>query len=159
MKARVIAVCACLAGAALLPAAVPLAALSPVDKLPLAAGERAYAVADGEATVDDGLIRRIAIGKENVIASYKNTGEKPRTPNYTIRLYNRYGLLLGEDTVGSSGLLIMGGPPLIDPGDVATDELAIEWVPLDRVFRKSRLPLPEDWRQAAWVVLSKPKSR
>ena len=145
--------CLCLSGACLVSAAWAAAPMEPIGKLPLSKGESAFVVEGGEATINDGLIKRIAVGNKTVTASYLNSGQEAKRFEYTIRLYNRYGLLLGEDTVGNV-LLILGGVGSIKPGDVATEELTVTWFPLDRVTSKSRIPLPDDWRTVKWVVLS-----
>ena len=125
--------------------------LKSVEALALSDGERSYSVADGEANVNDELIRRFTIGRKSVTASYRNPREKATAPEYTIRLYNAYGLLLGEDTVRSS---MFGSTPYVNPGDVATQDLHIKWLPLDRIFEKAKATLPTDWRTVVWVVIS-----
>ena len=66
------------------------------------------------------------------------------------------GLLLGE---GDAGKAIFGGAGSIEPGDVGTERLHIEWFPLDRMFKKSAVPLPEDWRVVKWVVIKDTNTR
>ena len=82
--------------------------LKSVEALALSDGERSYAVAEGEANVNDELIKRFTIGREKVTVSYRNKRQKATAPQYTIRLYSAYGLLLGEDTVRSG---MFGGAP------------------------------------------------
>jgi len=130
--------------------------LEPVEALPLTGDERAYLVEDGEADISDGLIRRISIGHENVTASYRNRGDKAKRPEYTVRLYNRYGLLLAEDDV-TSGFL--GGVGTIDPGEIEAEELHVDHYPLDRIAAKSGITLPDDWDTVNWVVIADTNTR
>jgi predicted DNA-binding antitoxin AbrB/MazE fold protein len=127
--------------------------LKPLDKLPLEAGEVVFLVQDGEANVNDELIRRIAVGSDKVTASYRNQGTEAKRPRYTIRLYNQHGLLIGENVVGNTSLLFGGVGP-IKPGDVATEDMRVSWLPLDRIVRKSTIALPKDWKTVKWVVIS-----
>jgi len=130
--------------------------MTPLDNLPVAEGEAPYVVEEGEATVNDDLIKRIAVGREKVTATYRNRTDARRQAKYTIELYNEYGLLLGE---GNAGKAIFGGAGSIEPGDVGTERLHIEWFPLDRMFKKSPVPLPEDWRVVKWVVIKDTNTR
>jgi hypothetical protein len=125
-------------------------------RLPLAEGEISYAVEDGEATIDDNLIKRIAVGRERVTATYRNKTLERKRPKYTIEFYNEYGLLLGEDDIG---VAVFGGPGLIAPDDVGSERLFIKWLPLDRLFKKSAIPLPEDWRVVKWIVIRDTNTR
>ena len=128
----------------------------PLDSLPLTKGEASYVVEDGEATVDDDLIKRIGVGRKKVTASYRNRTDERKRAKYTIELYNEYGLLLGEDDAGGA---IFGGAGSIEPGDVGTERLHIEWFPLDRLFEKSAIQLPENWQVVKWVVIKDTNTR
>jgi hypothetical protein len=123
-----------------------------IASLPLAPGEAAFQVKDGEATVNDVLIRRFAIGEKIVTASYHNKSEMKMRPRYTIELYNASGLLVGEDTTGNTSGLF-GGPGYIRPGDVGSEELHVTRYPLDRILSKSHVPLPDGWKTVKWIVL------
>lgn len=126
------------------------AGISEIEKLDLKDNEQAYLLKDGETEIEDNLIRRISVGLNEVTASYRNLGDQSRRPKYAIRLYNSYGLLLGEDSIGEG---IFSGS-YVDPGEVATDELNIEWFPLDRIFEKGNINLPENWKEVKWVVIA-----
>ncbi|MCH5377944.1 MAG: hypothetical protein JJ992_28640 [Planctomycetes bacterium] len=147
---------AAIAGFALISTAVAQDRMVPLDDLPLAEGEFSFVVDEGEATVNDDMIRRIAIGREEVTATYRNRTSERKRAKYTIELYNKYGLLLGEDKAGDT---IFGGTGSIEPGDVGTERFNVKWLPLDRLFKKSSVPLPADWRVAKWVVIKDTNTR
>lgn len=130
--------------------------MQPIESLPLDEGERAFEFIDGEADVNDQLIRRFAIGGRELTASYRNRGEEKLRPKYTARLYNAYGFLLGEDSVGRSTLIISLGNSVgrMEPGEVASEKLRVEWFPLQRIMAKSKVELPDDWNVVKWVVLT-----
>ncbi|MDT8389703.1 MAG: hypothetical protein RRC34_04240 [Lentisphaeria bacterium] len=116
-------------------------------------GAMVFEVKDGEATVNEILIKRFAVGGKTVTASYQNKSELKMRPRYTIELYNPYGMLLGEDTTGNTSGLFGDGPGYIEPGDVGSEELRIKWYPVDRILSKSAIPLPADWQNVKWIVL------
>ena len=145
--------CAWLIGLGIVSSAIGMEEVKPIDKLPLDEGEISFVIEDGEATVNEELIKRISVGRDKVTASYRNKGKAAKRPRYTIRLYNQYGFLLGEDTVGNS-ISFFGGVGNIEPDDVATEDLTIEWLPLDRIMEKSKVRLPDDWQSVKWVVIS-----
>jgi hypothetical protein len=153
-RARLFA--AAISGFSLSCTAVAQERMTPLVNLPVAVGEASYVVEDGEATVNDDLIKRIAVGREKVTATYRNRTDERRRAKYTIELYNEYGLLLGEDDAGNA---IFGGAGSVEPGEVGTERLNIEWFPLDRLFKKSTVPLPEDWRVVKWVVIKDTNTR
>ncbi len=148
---------AAIAGFALSHTAVAQERMTPLDTLPTAEGEASYVVEDGEATVNDDLIKRISVGREKVTATYRNRTDKRKMAKYTIELYNAYGLLLGEGDVGH--VAVFGAAGSIEPGDVGTERVRVEWFPLDRLFKKSAVPLPEDWRVVKWVVIKDTNTR
>ncbi len=85
--------------------------------------------------------------------SYRNRGDETKRPRYSLRFYNGHGLLLGEKTVrGRVGLL--GSDPSVDPGEMATTDLDVDWLPLDRITARSNMELPSDWRAVKWIVIS-----
>lgn len=121
-----------------------------LDSLPLDRGEQSFLVEDGEVAINGNLIKRVAIGRDKITISYRNKGQKAKQPQYTIRLYNRYGFLLAEKTFPK---MLFGGV-YVKPGDVATEDWRVRWMPLDRIIKKTGNVLPKDWRTAAWVVIS-----
>jgi hypothetical protein len=124
--------------------------LQPLKVLPVEIDETAYAVEDGEATVNNDMIKRIAIGQEKVTVSFRNQTDEKRRPLYTIELYNAFGLFLGSDQTGKG---LFGSPGYIEPGDIGTERLHVQWLPLDRVFAKSAILLPDQWKTVKWVVV------
>lgn len=129
--------------------------IQPVKGIILADGEALYPVIDGEAVVNDQLIRRIAIGSKKVTVSYRNKTDKGVQPAYTVRFYNPHGLLVGEEEV-KKGII---GVVYVSAGEVATDDLRVDWMPLDRIFAKSSAALPDDWSEVKWVVISNTNTR
>jgi hypothetical protein len=148
----VLAVLALTLGPGLTMADETVVSLKPLTALELAEGETAFPVEDSEATVNGDLIKRFSLGEKAVTASYQNKSELKKRPRYTVELYNAYGLLLGEDTTGTS-TFSFGGPGFIDPGAVGSEELRVTWYPMDRILSKSGVPLPDDWQTVKWVVL------
>ena len=124
--------------------------LPPLDILSLDLGETAYVVEDGEVTINNEMIKRSAIGQEKITATYRNRTEESKRPLYTVELYNQYGLLLGGVRTGQR---TFGGPGYIDPGDVGTERLHVQWLPLDRILKKSDVALPDGWRTVKWIVV------
>lgn len=153
---RAAACTAIVMGFALTSAGQDRAALKSFEILPVEKGETAYVVEDGEATIDDDLIRRIAVGQEQVTATYRNRTDEKKRARYTIELYNEFGLLLGDYKVGNA---IFGGSGYISPGDVGTERLHIRWLPLDRIFMKSAVTLPDEWKTVKWVVIKDTNTR
>ena len=124
--------------------------LQPLEILSLDLGETAYVVEDGEATINNEMIKRIAVGQEKITAAYRNRTEETKRPLYSVELYNQYGLLLGGVRTGQR---TFGGPGYIDPDDVGTERLHVQWLPLDRIFKKSDVTLPDGWKTVKWVVV------
>lgn len=155
---HMLAVLAVTLGTSLTMADEAIVSLKPLTALMLAEGETAFPVKDGEATVNGNLIKRFSLGEKVVTASYQNKSELKKRPRYTVELYNAYGLLLGEDTTGTS-TFSFGGPGFIDPGDVGSEELHVTWYPMDRILSKSSVPMPDDWQAVKWVVLKDNKPR
>jgi hypothetical protein len=149
-------IAAAILGSTLTGSAADDASLQSLEILSVDQGENAYVVEDGEATVNDDLIRRIAVGRERVTATYRNRTDEKKRARYTIELYNEFGLLLGA---GSAGKAIFGGAGYIDPGDVGSERLHIQWLPLDRIFMKSTVTLPEAWKTVKWVVIKDTNTR
>ena len=153
---RTVACTAIVLGIAFTAAGQDRRALKSFEILPVEEGETAYVIEDGEATINDDLIRRIAVGQERVTATYRNRTDKKKRARYTIELYNQFGLLLGDCDVGRA---IFGGSGYISPGDVGSERLHITWFPLDRILMKSAATLPDDWKTVKWVVIKDTNTR
>lgn len=126
--------------------------LPPLASLELGDGESAFLVVGGEADVNEDLIRRFTVGARSVSANYHNKSESRLRARYKIELYNAYGVLLGEASVGAAMIMFGTGPGYIDPGDVSSEELRVTWHPVDRILAKSPVSVPEDWQTIKWVV-------
>ena len=122
-----------------------------LDKLPLKPGERVYLVEDGEADINDDLIKRISIGGNEVVASYRNKKSRGAIPAYKLELYNAQGWLLGSTQV-RNGLL--GNSTYLKPDAVGMKKLHMEWYPLDQITARTSISLQEQWKAARWVVIS-----
>jgi hypothetical protein len=89
--------------------------------------------------------------------SYKNTTEEKLFPEYTIRIYNRYGVLLGSDEVSSG---FFGGSPHLEPGDIGGDQLHVEWTDLKAIFNHSTIrDLPDDFHHVRWLSIADSNSK
>ena len=97
------------------------------------------------------MIKLIVVKPEHLTASYKNDGKKDVIPKYMVKIYNRYGYLLGSDRVGGS---LFGGSSLLEPGDVGGEKIRMEMVDITAIFKHTKLELPDDFFSPAWVSLS-----
>ncbi len=71
-------------------------------------------------------------------------------PRYVVRVYNRYGYLLGSDKVGGG----WSGYNILEPGDVGGERVNLDLVDIAGVFRHTGLVLPKDFFEASWLSLS-----
>lgn len=132
-------------------------ALQPLADPPVSDTEAFFPVTKDGVQVNGEVIREFAISGDRVTVAYKNATEDALSPKYTIKIYNRYGIMIGSDEV-SVGLL--GGSPRLEPGDVGGEKLHIEWVELDSIFKHSTAgALPEDFRSAKWLSISASNSK
>lgn len=123
----------------------------PLSGMPKSAEEEFFKVADGEAKIEGHVIKLFVIKPQYLTASYKNNSNKSLFPKYTVKIYNRYGYLLGSDKVGVS---LFRGSPKLEPGDVGGDKIHIKLVDLKGVFKHTQLELPADFFTTEWVSLS-----
>jgi hypothetical protein len=132
-------------------------ALLPLADPPVSDTEAFFSVTKDGAQVNGEVIREFAISGDRVTVAYKNATDEALSPKYTIKIYNRYGIMIGSDEV-SAGLL--GGSPRLEPGDVGGDKLHVEWVDLDSIFKHSSAgTLPEDFKRAKWLSISASNSK
>ncbi len=96
-------------------------------------------------------IKLFVVKPEYLTVSYKNDSKESLFPKYTVRIYNRYGYLLGSEKVGVS---IIGGSPKLEIGDVGGDKVHLDLVDIASVFRHTTLDLPADFLDVAWVSLA-----
>lgn len=125
--------------------------LKPLEKAPSAKGEKFYLVADGEAKVEGAVIQVIVVKPEHLSVSYKNKTDEALFPRYKVKVYNRYGCLIGS---GSVGVSIFGGSSQLEPGDVGGEKISLTLVETDAVFEHAALERPKDYSEAAWVAVS-----
>ena len=107
-----------------------------LPKAPESEEETFYLVKDREVQVNGSVIRVIGIKGERVTVSYKNTTTKTLIPQYTIKFYNGYGILLGSDEIRAG---ILSGNPRLQPGDFGGDKLHIDWLDIPSIFQHSDL--------------------
>ena len=122
-----------------------------LEQAPEAEGEEFFQVKDGEAAVNGEVIKLIVVKPKHLTASYKNNGEEDVYPEYTVRIYNRYGYLLGSKKVGLS---LFGGSSSLEPGDVGGEKVRLDLVGITAIFKFTKLELPDDFLTAAWVSFS-----
>lgn len=122
-----------------------------LERAPESEGEEFFAVKDGEAVISGEVIKLVVVKPEHLTASYKNDGEEKVLPKYTVRIYTRYGFLLGSKKVGAS---LFGGSTTLEPGDVGGEKINLELIDLVAIFQHTRLELPDDFLKAAWVSFS-----
>lgn len=123
----------------------------PLSETPKSADEEFFKVVNGEAKVEGHVIKLLVVKPEYLTASYKNDSNDSLFPKYTVRIYNRYGYLLGSDKVGVS---IIGGSPKLEIGDVGGDKIHLDLVDVASVFKHTKLDLPADFFDVAWVSLA-----
>ena len=131
--------------------------LTPLPGFPESKTEVFFSVKKGETQVNGEVIREFAISKDRVTVAYKNTTAKTLSPKYTIRIYNRYGIMIGSGEV-STGLF--GSTPRLEPGDIGGDKLLVEWLESDSIFKHSTISqLPKDFDQATWISIADSNSK
>jgi hypothetical protein len=118
---------------------------------PQSESETFFPIEDRKARVDGQVIRVFVVKAEHLTVSYENRTNASIFPEYTVRLYNRYGFLIAEKEVDVS---IFGGSPKLEAGDVGGDRIPFNPIPLAAIFRHSQVDLPADFGQAAWLSLA-----
>ena len=106
-------------------------------------GEFLYEVSNGEAVVKDMLIERFTVGS-NVSVTYRNTTEESLSPNYSVRFYNSYGLLIGEESVNSESL---------EPGEVGAANIPFTRFPVKDILANSRVSAGENVDKIKWIFV------
>jgi hypothetical protein len=130
--------------------------LDRLTKTPESLTETFYPVDGSPIEVNDGLIRQIGIATEagkshaRISIAYHNTGNKALTPNYILRLYNSYGILMSWVRVPKEASTAR----TLKPASTGTEWLKPRIVRLDRFFRHSTLEeYPDDFFKLRWVSL------
>ena len=132
------------------------APFKPLASAPSSDDELFFKVSDGEAKIDGEVIKLIVVKPKHLSVSYKNDSQKELFPKYTVSTYNRYGYLLGKDTVGTT---FFGGSPQLEPGDVGGEKINLDLVDLANIFKYTGLELPDDFYAVAWVSIADSNSR
>jgi len=122
-----------------------------LETAPVSETEQFFSVENGEAKIEAQVIKLMVVKAEHITVSYKNDSGEEVLPEYEVRVYNRYGILLGSDEVRSS---FFGGNTRLEPGDVGGEKLNLDLVDIDGVFSHAQVKLPDDFSVAAWVSLS-----
>jgi len=121
-------------------------------------GAYLYEIVDGEVLVNDKLITLFAVSKDGLSVSYRNKTDEEMRPKYTIHVYNRYGLLIGTKTLGSS-MVMFGSNTLMEPGEVSAEKIHMDEFPLNEILKQSQIGSPEDIMEMKWIVLSDTNSK
>lgn len=123
----------------------------PLPSAPQSNEEVFFKVEDGEAKIEGEVIKLIVVKPEHLSVGYKNDSDKKLYPKYTVKIYNRYGHLLGGADVSVS---MFGGSSILEPGDVGGEKVRLKLVDIVGIFKHTGLRLPDDFDHAAWVALS-----
>jgi hypothetical protein len=109
-------------------------------------GEHLFEVKDGESQIKGQLITRILLGK-NIVATYRNKTEESLRAIYTLKIYNNYGMLLGENVVDSG--------QFIEPGEVGSEDVSLIPFPVSDVLKHSNVHTAEkNLDEIKWIVIS-----
>jgi hypothetical protein len=111
-----------------------------------------YEVKDGEVVVTDSIITNIIITK-NVTVAYRNKTKASLKPEFKIKFYNAYGLLLGKDDVGSSSISF-GSDTRMEPKEISSEKLSFTWYPIENILLNTSIQLPADFKSVKWIIIS-----
>lgn len=110
-----------------------------------------HLIEDDETGRIDTLIKRIEFGKDRyrnkVIFSLKNVGDKRKKPRYDCKIYNNYGMKLGE--VSLRWLLDM-----VDPGNSWSGEEYYKPPDFKEIFKHTDIVIPEDIDKPVWIEVT-----
>lgn len=120
--------------------------------------EYLYEIEDNEILVNDNLITLFAFSKDGISASYRNKTDEKKKPKYTFRVYNAYGMLIGEKELGGSSLGF-GNSTYMEPGAVASEKIYLKRYPLDEILKHTNIDTPPDLLDMKWVVLSETNTK
>ena len=128
----------------------------PLTEAPTSSEETFFKVENGEAQIGGEVIQLFVVKPEHLTVSYRNSTSKALFPKYEVKLYNRYGILIGSESVNVS---LFGGSTKLDPGDVGGEKIRTNLVDLELIFQHAGIELPEDFTEAAWISLSDSNTR
>lgn len=108
-------------------------------------GGNVFQVADSEINANGSLVKRVELGKSSAVLTYANRGRVGVKPDFTIHLFNAYGMEIASITV--SWLL-----QKVEPGEVQKEDVKFTVLDLYRMFTYSDLELPANWSQITYAV-------
>lgn len=130
--------------------------LTPLVEAPTSKNETFFKVEKGEANIGGEVIQLFVVKPEHLTVSYRNGTEKGLFPEYVVRIYNRYGVLLAGEEVSVS---LFGGRTKLEPGDVGGEKIRLDLIDLEEILQHTKWDLPEDFDTAAWLSLSDSNSK
>jgi hypothetical protein len=86
-----------------------------------------YEVGDGEININEDFLKRIEVGKNTLLFTFKNQTAKALRPNMLVKVFNKYGMLLGEKKVSWTFASV-------GPGEVRKEEESFYFSDLDSIF-------------------------
>ncbi len=126
--------------------------LVPKQKLNVPLGSTAYEIIDNEAIIQSEFIDRILIGRNITTITYRNKTDKPVLPNFKIRFFNVYGLMVASKKIAGTNSIEKN--QTLSPGDVGSDIFELTTLPISEIFELSNIKLTENVAKIKWVVIS-----
>ncbi len=127
----------------------------PRRKPSVSANEYLYEIKDNQVLVNDQLITLFAFTPKGISASYRNKTEEGKKPQYALKVYNSYGMLVGTKKLGESLVMIsFGSSTYMEPGAVSSERIYLTEYPLTTILEHTNLVLPDDLLEMKWVVIS-----
>lgn len=120
--------------------------LSEITATSLAKEGNVYQIVDGEVDISGEFLKRIEVGKETLVCTFRNKTTGKLSPNFRFLLFNKYGMELATTTI--SWMFASVGP-----AEVRKEEATIYVSDLERVFLHANVTLPKDWREPRFVVV------
>lgn len=120
--------------------------------------EYLYTIKNNEVLVNDQLITLFAFSKGGISVSYRNKTAEKTKPEYTIDVYNAYGMLIGTDEVGASSISF-GSSTYMEPGAVSSEKIYLDEYPLKKILENTGIKLPADLMTMRYIVISKTNTK
>jgi len=149
-----VAVSACILIAA--PTKSPSTAASPPRASPfvrvdlakaiLDAKAKVVPIQDNEASINGDYIKRVELGRDTAIITYFNRTKVAFSPRYNFRVYDAYGIELGDFSD-------IWAFQRIQPEEVHKEDHRYFPVRMDQALRFTGVPLPADWAVPAFLVI------
>jgi hypothetical protein len=121
--------------------------------------EYLYEIKDSEVLVNDKLITLFAFSQGGISASYRNKTYEKKSPKYTFKVYNSYGMLMGSKKLGDEGISVFGRSASMEPGAVDSEKIYLKPFPLDEILKHANVEIPPDFLEMKWVVISETNSK